>query len=344
MIGYYVHHQGSGHLHRALALATAASEPVTGLSSLPRPAQWPGDWIQLPRDDEEPTPRDVTAGGALHWAPLADPGMCERSAVISAWLAAARPRLVVVDVSVEVALLVRLHGVPIVSVVMPGRRTDPPHLLGYRASSALVAFSPEPGRALVPGLDADIAERVVSVGAVSRFAPVPPRRRSASGPGLIDRRRHVVVLDGKGGDGLTNRDEDGLRRLAPEWQWTAVGGTGRWVEDLGALLREADVVVTHAGQSGLADVAAHRVPAIVIPGERPFDEQHITAGLLRAGDWPAVVLPRFPDDGWPDLLEQAASLDGERWETWCDGHAAERFAAVLAGLGAASAPASVSGR
>jgi len=51
VIGYYVHHVGHGHRHRALTVARALDEPVTGLSSLPPPPGWPGPWLQLDRDD-----------------------------------------------------------------------------------------------------------------------------------------------------------------------------------------------------------------------------------------------------------------------------------------------------
>lgn len=34
MIGYYVHHQGSGHLHGACAIEAAADYRLTGLWSL----------------------------------------------------------------------------------------------------------------------------------------------------------------------------------------------------------------------------------------------------------------------------------------------------------------------
>ena len=40
---------------------------------------------------------------------------------LSAWIAESRPRVIVVDVSVEVALLARLFGIPVVSVALPGR-------------------------------------------------------------------------------------------------------------------------------------------------------------------------------------------------------------------------------
>lgn len=323
MIGYYVHHHGRGHLHRAQALAAALDEPVTGLSSLPRPPHWHGPWIELPRDDGQELPRHVTAGGQLHWVPEDDPGLRARSATVSTWLDGSRPRLVVSDVSVEISLLVRLHGVPVVSVVLPGRRTDPAHLLGYRASAALVAFSPFPAHHLVPGLPCDIARRVTSLGAVSRFPPSSAPRAAGSGS------RHVVVLLGQGGDALTSRNAESVRSLAPDWRWSIVGGPDSWVEDVAAILSDADVVVTNAGESALADVAAHRRPAIVIPAERPFAEQATTASLLDRPDWPAIVLRRFPDTGWPELLRRAAPLDGSRWQRWCDGHAAHRFAEVL---------------
>lgn len=322
MIGYYVHHQGRGHVHRAQALAAALDEEVTGLSSLPRPPGWRGPWLELPRDDSGLEPSDVTAGGQLHWVPRHDAGLRGRSAVLSAWFERTGPRLVVVDISVEVALLARLHGVPVVTVVLPGRRADAAHLLGFRASSALVLFAPGPASELVPGVPDDVAVRIECVGAASRFPVTEPAPRRP-GP------RHVVALIGQGGSPLTTLDGPALQRLAPDWRWTVLGGTGTWVDDPSSVLGSADVVVTSAGQGGLADVAAHRRPAIVVPAERPFDEQATTAGVLERRGLPAVVLPSFPDSGWTDLLERAAALDGADWRRWHDGRAAERFAAVV---------------
>ena len=46
MIGYYVHHQGRGHLSRLQAVAAHLHTPVVGLSSLPKPAGWHGEWVQ----------------------------------------------------------------------------------------------------------------------------------------------------------------------------------------------------------------------------------------------------------------------------------------------------------
>lgn len=331
MIGWYVHHQGRGHLHRAQTVAALlharSGLEVTGLSTLPRPADWPGPWQQLPPDDAAAggpdRPVDPTAGGALHWVPLGDPGIADRAAVLSAWLVTTRPDLVVVDVSVEAAALVRLHGVPVVSVVLPGERTDPAHLLGLRLSTAVVACWPEGLPGMLPGLPTDMAARVHAVGAVSRVPVLDPR--PARRPG----RPRVALLQGRGGGALTDLTGDALARLAPEWAWTELGGGGGWVEDPGAVLRDSDVVVANAGQNSLAEIASCRTPAVVVAADRPHAEQATTAGVLAAAGLPAVVVDRLPEDGWSHLLERARQLEGDDWSRWSDGRGAERFAAVV---------------
>ena len=90
------------------------------------------------------------------------------------------------------------------------------------------------------------------------------------------------------------------------------------------------MVVTHAGQNAVAEVAAARRPAVIVPEERPFHEQRTTARALAAGDWPVIVERGFPLTGWGPRLERAARLDGALWAGWCDGAAAGRFAALVA--------------
>jgi hypothetical protein len=141
----------------------------------------------------------------------------------------------------------------------------------------------------------------------------------------------VVVLAGAGGTTLRPEALAAARAETPAWTWRVLGPqpVGTWVADPSAALRTADVVVTHAGQSAVAEVAAARRPAVVIPEPRPYAEQEATARALATGRWPVTVLPRWPDRGWPDLLSRAGARDGSRWEAWCDGGEAQRFAAVL---------------
>lgn len=322
MIGYYVHDHGSGHLHRAQAVASVWGQAITGLSALPRPAGWPGGWLQLDHDTpvQDPVASDVTAKQHLHWTPLKHPGLCSRMGAISAWITEARPSLFVCDVSVEVALLARLHGIKVVSVVLPGNRGDAAHLLGYGVSDTLVALWPASAR-VGTGLPTDLTRRIRHLGGLSRFTSTGEVLGSSRG-------RRVAVLCGSGGVGLTQDDLQAAQAQSPDWVWTVLGGTS-WIADPFPAVCSADVVLTHAGQNAIAEVAAARRPAIVLPEMRPFHEQHMTAEALREQQWPAVILDEFPQRGWDQLLERADRLDGQRWSAWCDGQAAERFAQVL---------------
>ena len=336
MIGYYVHHHGSGHLHRALSVARAAARQgreVTGLSSLPRPAGWPGAWILLPRDDDQERALRPTAHGRLHWAPLGDDGLRERSAVVASWIAAARPACVVVDVSMEMVLLVRLHGVPVVSVVLPGSRGDEAHRYALGVADALVAVWPAEATGMLRDVPEDVLARLHPVGALSRFPLDPPGVRRPGPP-------HVLVLNGTGGDGPGEDQLELARRDSPEWRWTVLSRQhGTWTDDPREHLRQADVVVTHAGQNALAEVAALRRPAIVVPQRRPHEEQRTTARALACGGWPVLVEEHWPSGGWSARLARAATLDGRDWSRWCDGGATERFLAVVADVAHEPVPA-----
>ena len=329
MIGYYVHHHGTGHLHRAMTLAPHLPDEVTGVSSLPRPTGWTGPWVQLPRDDsaDDYDRADVSADGLLHWAPLGDAGLRARMSEISAWIERTAPATLVVDQSVEVCLLARLHGTPVVALTAPGRRTDPPHQLGFRAATALVGPWPQGWtHRLLPGLDPVHADRFHAVGAVSRF-PVRPQAAHVRGHRT---RPHALLLAGTGGDGLTAEAIARAQDQTPDWDWSVLSRTlGTWHADPAAVLAEADVVVLHPGQNALAEVAAMRVPAVVLPAPRPFEEQHVTAAALADG-WPAVVVDPASTRGWRELLHEALTLDGERWADWCDGDAPRRIATVVA--------------
>ncbi len=349
MIGYYVHHHGRGHVTRAATLLPHLPRgvEVTGLSSLPRPPGWPQLWLQLDADaDDDPfqLPLDPTAGGTFHWVPRGHDGLRSRMSSISRWIDATRPSVVVVDTSVEVAALCRLHGVPVVSLLQPGDRTDRPHELGLGLAERLVAPWPADVPDVVRGVDpAD--PRLVHVGAFSRFddrepaSPPPhdtaPHETDPHDTHLTDPStsgsRHVVVLAGAGGSALTREALDHARTTTPGWDWTVLGGPdGTWVDDPWASLCSAHVVMTHAGQNALAEVAAARRPAVVVPEERPHDEQRTTATALHAdGRLPVVVRDRFPEHGWPQVLERAAGLDGRQWSRWNDRAGARRLADVV---------------
>ncbi|MEU0872094.1 glycosyltransferase [Nocardia brasiliensis] len=321
MIGYYIHHHGAGHLIRARTICAELATPVTALTSLPVADPVFADSVRLPPDDSAPAVLDPTASGRLHWVPKTDAGLRDRMARIASWIAAERPAALVVDVSVEVALLARLHGVPVVAVVLPGTRVDAPHNLVHDLADALLATWPQ-ARYDPPWLRA-YADKTHYVGGVSRFAGQPPAARRE-----IAARPTVLVLAGAGGSRFTAATIRECAAQHPQYRWRTAG-LGDWVDDLWPLLCDADVVVAHAGQGAVADIAAAAKPAVLIPAERPFGEQHATATAL-ADAGLAVVADAWPaPDRWPALIEAARRTDAGRWREWRTHGAAARAAAVI---------------
>jgi len=328
MIGYYIHHQGMGHLRRAQAIAAELPPgSVTGLSSLPCPADWDGPWVRLERDDLSPGPQAVDANGHLHWVPVHDNGLRERMAQVSAWIRRAEPSVLVADVSVEVAVLARLHGVPVVSVALPGVREDPAHTLGFGVSDAVIAAWPRQATGMLYTGDPELAARVTPVGAISGH-PVAEGRP----PGPVTR---VVVLGGAGGGGMSDADIQSAQAQTPGVEWEAVGTKpGNRTADPLPRLRAASLVVTHAGQGAVADVAAAGIPAVIVPQERPHEEQFTTGRILDSmAGIPAIVTSAFARQDWADVLAAAAALDGRNWFLWNDGRGAARAAAVISAVG-----------
>ncbi|TQR83518.1 UDP-N-acetylglucosamine--N-acetylmuramyl-(pentapeptide) pyrophosphoryl-undecaprenol N-acetylglucosamine transferase [Mycobacterium hodleri] len=328
MIGYYVHHHGRGHLSRATSICAHLREPVTILSSLATPEQPGVSSVRLPRDDDGIATVGADANGALHWAPHHDGGLRERMSMITEWVSTHRPRVMVVDVSVEVTLLVRLLGVPVVVMAMPGDRTDDPHELVYRAADHIVA--PWPQKLYEPPWLAQHSQKTTYVGGISRF---DGRRRPKSSQ---RDRPSILVLNGSGGADLTTETVDRCAAAHPEFSWTTLGVKGGpWAEDPWPALCAADVVVSSAGQSSVADIAAAGRPAIIVAQDRPFAEQRATARALhRAGL--AVVRPQWPDlADWPHLVDDARALGSDVWDRWQTSHSAARAAALIDRVAAA---------
>lgn len=329
-VGWYVHHHGAGHLTRFLAVRPHLRRRVVAFSSLAQPSRLPDHttWVQLPRDDDDivaadgsvrpPSESSPTARGALHWAPLGHAGHAQRLATIAASLGERRFAAFVVDVSAEVTTLVRLLGVPTVIATQPGDRTDAPHRLAFDLADRIIAPWAA-GAHHSEALDR-VADRVDYVGGISRFDGRVRGESRETGT--------VLVLGGAGHSDLESRVR-AAASATPGWRWDVVGGSpDSWVADPWQRLQRAEVVVTAAGQNSIADLAAAGARAVVIPQDRPFDEQRATARRLDE-DGLAVVLDGWPDaSAWPDVFGRARALC-PRWAEWRTTGAAERAAASI---------------
>jgi hypothetical protein len=305
-IGIYVHHHGAGHAARAGAIGEALLErgaDVTYLSSLPADRVGPGAAVLLPLDTDlgtEPGPTPPE----LHFAPLGSPGLAARMAKITTWIERRRPDLLLVDVSVEVALLARLCGVPFVYLRQSGRRDDPAHLLAYGWSAGLLAPFPEwLERADTPAWKRELS---VYTGAITRFD-------GAARPGIEDRRRRLLVLDGCGTLAA------GIADAASGWEVL-----GPRPVDLD-LLAGCAVVVAPGGANAVAEAAFAGCGLVCGPQGRPFGEQTARGEDLERHGAAVVVWEEPAARDWPAILDEAyarrVALEG-----WADGEGAGRAA------------------
>jgi hypothetical protein len=138
------------------------------------------------------------------------------------------------------------------------------------------------------------------------------------------------MLWGAGGSDVTREQVEAARNATRDWRWHILGIPGyEWHADPWPVLCTADVIVTHAGQNAIAEVAATRKPAIVLPQQRPHREQNATASALQRADL-ATVLTTWPQpQEWPELLDSASRRDGSRWELWAPGDGPIQAAAMI---------------
>ncbi len=333
--GFYAHHHGRGHVSRIAAICaalgprrcTVATSHPDAAAVLPAGT----DVVLLPGDVPEGPAGDVTAGGALHWAPE-HPVAAERTHAITGWLRDRTPAVVLVDVSVEVAVTVRLAGVPVVVVRLHGDRTDAPHDLAHTVATTVLA--PYPAQLEHAGTPAWVLDKTFHSGFVTTGTPMPSE-------GSLDPRR-VLVVWGQGHPPPSGAALDAAATATPDREWHMIGPPcpdtpprrvrhHGWVADVGAHVATAGIVVGPPGDGLVGDVAGAGARFVAICEPRPFDEhQHKANALAAAGG--AVALDGWPEPAaWPELLRRAAALDpGVLRSLGTDG--AERIADHLCGI------------
>ena len=314
-VAYYTHHHGTGHLRHALNIArlqvvdllvTGSTEP-SGLRTIPH-----SRFAKLTADTgSDGTPYSTPHEPFLHYTPT-NAAIRNRFAELHAAWQEFDPQVIIVDVSAEVAIFARLCGYPVIYRRMPGDRTDEVHKLAYASATELMAYYPrhldDPSYLQIFG---DRTQYLGMLEPDGGDAAEPPS------PGS----KIVAVQTSLGGSGVLLSDLAQAAGSCPSWQWNVVGlSTGSIdlppnVRLLGVLeepqqqLAAADIIITSAGYHAVAAAAAAGRPTILVPEERPFNEQtafaralNLTAGIPMAETW--------ADAYWPDLLHQAAASDG----------------------------------
>jgi hypothetical protein len=225
----------------------------------------------------------------------------------------------VIDVSVEVTAFVRLMGVPTVVFAQPGDRTDSPHLLGYDVADRIVAPW-APGTIHVEVLQGHL-DRVRHVGAISRY---DGRDRDRGHDHDV---RRVLFLSRTLDPPQLAETVDLL--TAQGWVVETAGARADdRVDDVWPMLCRATVVVSAAGQNGVADLAAVGARAVVLSQDRPFGEQEHTAHVLQSGGYAWTGPAESTPSQVVGLVERAADSTPD-WTGWGVAGAAARAAGAI---------------
>ena len=355
--GFFVHHQGRGHVERVKAIIERLDDrPLTVFSVAAEPFEALGDdRLTVVRLDDgigapSPTPalHDQVTPRALHCVPMGSAPLTSNAAAFARFFAEDRPGLFFVDVSAEWAVLARLCSVPAVSVRMHGDRADESHVAGYEASAGMVA--PYDEALEQPDWPERFRARTFySGGLCTARDPVPEREAARRALGLPLEREIIVTLSGGGGTGAHYASLTMGARARQDALWLALGPLHveghetdfpnlvrlGWVDRPMDYLAAADLVIASAGDNTVHEIARARRPFLCVPEWRYYDEQRVKgAQLARLGA--AHVLDGWPASWrqWTEALEAARATGAERLAGLFDPDAARRIAEHLVELDA----------
>lgn len=321
-IAFYVHHHGSGHFMRSLAIATALKhDKIIFLGSdLNHYKEILPDNIQvldLPMDTPLPTDSKFTEGSQVdcfHYAPLQVMGISERVSAMTKLFVDNWPLLLIVDVSVEVALLARLSGVPTIVIRQHGQRTDLPHKLAYQSAELLIAPF---GKELETSQDNEVLNKTFYSGGFSRYVGNELK--------ISAYKDQIAVLVGKGGSSITSEVIAHIALQCPDQYFHILGefetskkehplnitfhGLTESVEEI---LSRCALVIGNLGHNTVMEIATVKRSFIGIPEHRPFDEQLDKAQAMKNIQGFRLVLPEdIYQTDWQSLIADLLETSSE---------------------------------
>jgi len=321
-LGYYAHHHGSGHCRQidklAALLPTEARQQLTVFTSLTSDTYTfaaidEAQVVRLPAEDERAD--DVLAGRAgqnwqpasLHYSPVGNSDIQQRSHKILDTIYQRHIDLMIIDVSVEVAMLCRAASVPYLYVRLPGIRDDEPHLNAFAGALALVA--PYPRRLESTKTSEWISQKTLYLDFINTEQRDAQTYRDfikhlmqlitdkkALSLMLNDKDKNtptiVTVIKGYGGHQAIDAKLPELRQLLPYAFIISLGPIDedkRHYVDIAAevsnvtpFIEYSDYLLMACGLNAVAQAYDYATPLVVLPDDRPHQEQEVMAEALIA--------------------------------------------------------------
>ena len=319
-LGYYAHHHGSGHCRQidklAALLPIEARQQLTVFTSVTSDTHTfaaidEGQVVRLPAEDERAD--DVLAGRAgqywqptsLHYSPVGNSDIQQRSHKILDTIYQRHIDLMIIDVSVEVAMLCRAASVPYLYVRLPGIRDDEPHLNAFAGALALLA--PYPRTLESTKTPEWISQKTLYLDFINtqqknaqtyqdfikHLIQLITDEKALSS--LLDDKNTsttVTVIKGYGGHQAIDAKLPELRQLLPYAFIISLGPIDedkRHYVDIAAevsnvtpFIEYSDYLLMACGLNAVAQAYDYATPLVVLPDDRPHQEQEVMAEALIA--------------------------------------------------------------
>lgn len=309
-IGYYIHHHGDGHRQRAMAIAAYAPEYFTLLGT--KLAGNCGNFDYIDLEDDKIALGDKQQNEylwATHYTPIGVSAIKKRIQRITQWIAETEPALIVVDVSVEIAMLARLCSTPTIYVRLTGNRLDAAHIEAFSSASALLC----PYHRLLEANDTPywIVKKSQFFSNLTQFHNKQNNQQKI-----------ITIVLGAGGHDLSLNNLIEIAQQLPDWELEAIGPIDTkisprlpknlklngWVQNPETYIEKASLIIGSSGDGLLANVIAANKPYICLPQKRPFDEQWAKARRLQ--EIGAAIVPQGNKINWAKLVTQTLKKGG----------------------------------
>ena len=333
-IGYYAHHHGSGHCRQADKLAALLPfelrQQMTVFSSLPTDGYrfstiTDEQIVRLSTEDQ--LPEDVLSGRAgeywqpcsLHYSPVGNRHVQTRSWQLLEQIRQRQIDLMIIDVSVEVAMLCRTASVPYLYVTLAGERDDEPHLNAFAGALGLLAPYPRqleaaatpdwvrqktlyldfmPNKTDKLSTFPDFIDKLITLttnGDIHKrlYLRLDYDHKSAKNNNHKDdnNKDHIVtVIKGYGGHNAIDAKLPELRGALPKALIISLGpindevrdcvDIAAHVDDVSPFIAYSDLLLMACGLNGIAQAYNYATPLVLLPDERPHREQEVMAEAL----------------------------------------------------------------
>jgi len=278
MLAYYAHQHGSGHSNYAQIFARHSGYKMPVFTSSKFQFDPQVDLISMPAEDPDGTgvgTDTIPNPDYLHYSPVGQKSIQERSALFLNEITNRSINLVIVDLSVEIAALCRSSSIPYAYVRLPGKRDDLAHIQAFQGATFLLAYYP--AELDGPEIPQWIKDKTIYTGFFSKFDNTSNSNYKAS--------KSVRIFTGNGGNKNLIQNLPHLRTIFSDYPVEVYGMDkgdyhasnlsykGKY-SDPRTLMINSSIIVANCGLNLTSEILSLGRTFISIPEDRPYGEQY----------------------------------------------------------------------